>query len=709
MARKITYQQAINEALAQEMERDETVVLMGEDIAGGMGAPRRGRRLGRRARRHQGPLPPLPGRVLDTPISESAYVGAAAGAAASGLRPVAELMFVDFLGVCFDQIFNQAAKFRYMFGGKPKTPMVIRTMCGAGIRAASQHSQSLYPIFTHIPGLKVVVPSTPYDAKGLLIQAIRDDDPVIFFEHKVLYTTEGDVPEEPYAIPFGEANIMREGDDVTIVALGRMVWMAPGGGRRSSRARGSPARSSTRARRRRSTRRRSSRAWRTPAGWSSSTRPTRAAGSRPTSSRIVAQAAFGDLKAAPQMVTAAAHARCPSAPVLEDAYVPTPEAIAAAGARGGGRRRAGMTDDDAEARHAEVGPVDDRGHVRRVARRRGRRGRGRRRGRRGRDREDQRRGREPGGRRAAPARGRRRRDGRRSAALLGVVAPRRGRGRGRSTPSSRSSRRRSCRARPRRTPAARARDRPGRAGHAALPAPGRRRRGGACSCTASGATSTTGCSRRRRWPQGHTVYALDLPGHGGSSKDVGPATSTSSSMPCSDVPRLRSTGGVHLVGHSLGGLVAGEHGAARIPDRARSLALVATARLRRARSTATTSTGSSRAGRGASSSPCCELLFADPGQVTRQLVEDVLQYKRLDGVDEALRAIADARFATGASTCSSADRLGRPRRAAARPLGRGGPHHPGRARPARRLHAREVLLEGTATRRTWRRRATSTA
>src|SRR5690606_11605474 len=160
----------------------------------------------------------FPGRVLDTPISESAFIGAAIGAATRGMRPVAELMFIDFMGVCFDQIFNQAAKFRYMFGGKAKTPVVIRTMYGAGIRAAAQHSQALYPIFTHIPGLKVVVPSNPYDAKGLLIQAIRDDDPVIFFEHKVLYTMEGDVPEESYTIPFGEAAYVREGDDVTIVA-----------------------------------------------------------------------------------------------------------------------------------------------------------------------------------------------------------------------------------------------------------------------------------------------------------------------------------------------------------------------------------------------------------------------------------------------------------------------------------------------------------
>jgi pyruvate dehydrogenase E1 component beta subunit len=164
--------------------------------------------------------------VLDTPISESAFIGAAIGAATRGMRPVAELMFIDFMGVCFDQIFNQAAKFRYMFGGRAVTPVVIRTMYGAGLRAAAQHSQALYPVFTHIPGLKVVVPSSPYDAKGLLIQAIRDDDPVIFCEHKAMYDVTGDVPEESYTIPFGEANVLREGDDVTIVAIGRMVSMA---------------------------------------------------------------------------------------------------------------------------------------------------------------------------------------------------------------------------------------------------------------------------------------------------------------------------------------------------------------------------------------------------------------------------------------------------------------------------------------------------
>ncbi len=165
-------------------------------------------------------------RILDTPLSESAFIGAAIGAATCGMRPVAELMFIDFLGVCFDQIFNQAAKFRYMFGGKAETPVVIRTMYGAGISAASQHSQTLTPIFTHIPGLKVVCPSTPYDAKGLMIQSIRDNDPVIFCEHKNIYDYSGDVPTESYTIPFAEANILREGSDVTIVSYGLMVHRA---------------------------------------------------------------------------------------------------------------------------------------------------------------------------------------------------------------------------------------------------------------------------------------------------------------------------------------------------------------------------------------------------------------------------------------------------------------------------------------------------
>jgi pyruvate dehydrogenase E1 component beta subunit len=223
MDRKISFQQAINEAMAQEMERDPTVIVMGEDVAGGSGTDGPMDAWGGVLGVTKGLWDKFGDRVMDTPITESAFVGAAIGAATTGLRPVVELMFVDFMGVCFDQIFNQAAKFRYMFGGKAVTPLVVRTMYGAGLRAAAQHSQCLYPVFTHIPGLKCVIPSTPYDAKGLLIQAIRDNDPVIFFEHKLLYSMQGEVPEEPYAIPFGEARFIREGSDVTIVTLGRMV------------------------------------------------------------------------------------------------------------------------------------------------------------------------------------------------------------------------------------------------------------------------------------------------------------------------------------------------------------------------------------------------------------------------------------------------------------------------------------------------------
>ena len=226
MAKK-TFRQAINETLFQEMRRDPRVIVIGEDVAGGQGGSGQIDAYG-------GPLGVTKGligefgasRVIDTPITESAIMGAAAGAAVNGLRPVAELMFVDFFGVCFDQIYNQAAKFRYMFGGKAKTPLVIRTTIGAGFRAAAQHSQTLYPIFTHVPGLKVVIPSNAYDAKGLLTQAIRDDDPVIFCEHKLLYDTTAEVPDEPYVIPFGEAEITRDGDDVAIVAFGRMVHFA---------------------------------------------------------------------------------------------------------------------------------------------------------------------------------------------------------------------------------------------------------------------------------------------------------------------------------------------------------------------------------------------------------------------------------------------------------------------------------------------------
>ncbi len=223
MARTLSMKDAINEAIDQEMSRDATVVMMGEDIVGGAGAQGEEDAWGGVLGVTKGLHAKHPGQLIDTPLSESAYVGAAIGAATCGLRPIAELMFVDFLGVCLDQIYNQAAKFRYMFGGKAETPVVIRAMCGAGFRAAAQHSQMLTPMVTHVPGLKVVCPSNAYDTKGLLIQSIRDNDPVIFLEHKNLYASETDVPEEPYAIPFGEANVVREGSDVTIVTYGLMV------------------------------------------------------------------------------------------------------------------------------------------------------------------------------------------------------------------------------------------------------------------------------------------------------------------------------------------------------------------------------------------------------------------------------------------------------------------------------------------------------
>jgi pyruvate dehydrogenase E1 component beta subunit len=226
MARKISIKQAINEALDQEMTRDPSVILMGEDIVGGAGAPGERDAWGGVLGVTKGLYAKHGDRLLDTPLSESAYIGAAIGAACCGMRPVAELMFIDFMGVCFDQIFNQAAKFKYMFGGKAQTPVVIRTMVGAGFRAAAQHSQMLTPIFTHIPGLKVVCPSNPYDAKGLLVQAIRDNDPVIFCEHKNLDGLEGDVPEALYAIPFGEAEVVREGKHCSIATYGAMVHRA---------------------------------------------------------------------------------------------------------------------------------------------------------------------------------------------------------------------------------------------------------------------------------------------------------------------------------------------------------------------------------------------------------------------------------------------------------------------------------------------------
>ncbi|MEO0997776.1 MAG: alpha-ketoacid dehydrogenase subunit beta [Pseudomonadota bacterium] len=219
-----SFRQAINEALLAEMTRDDDVFLIGEDIAGGTGGDGEEDAWGGVMGVTKGLLGRFGAhRVIDTPISEMSYIGAAVGAAATGLRPVAELMFCDFAGCCFDQLANQAAKLRYMLGGQAEVPLVVRMQCGGGFNAAAQHSQTLHALFTHIPGLKVVMPSNPYDAKGLLIEAIRDNDPVMYLEHKFMYDDTGEVPDEAYRIPLGIANYTRDGGDVTICALGRMV------------------------------------------------------------------------------------------------------------------------------------------------------------------------------------------------------------------------------------------------------------------------------------------------------------------------------------------------------------------------------------------------------------------------------------------------------------------------------------------------------
>ncbi|MEE9191738.1 MAG: alpha-ketoacid dehydrogenase subunit beta [Candidatus Aerophobetes bacterium] len=212
--REITYSQALNEALREEMQGEERVFIIGEDIAihGGTYNVSKGllREFGEK-------------RVKDTPISEAAIVGLGVGAALTGLRPVVEIMYIDFVTVAMDQIVNQAAKLRYMTGGTVKLPMVIRTQGGSGTGEAAQHTQSLEAWFIHIPGLKVVMPSCPYDAKGLFKTAIRDDNPVIFIDHKLLFSKKGPVPEDTYTIPLGEADIKKEGEDVTVVATSLMV------------------------------------------------------------------------------------------------------------------------------------------------------------------------------------------------------------------------------------------------------------------------------------------------------------------------------------------------------------------------------------------------------------------------------------------------------------------------------------------------------
>ena len=217
--RELTFAQAIREALAEEMRRDATVCIMGEDVA-----------------EAGTPFKVLSGlveefgkdRVLDTPISEAGFTGLAVGAAMAGMRPVVDIMFGDFITLTMDQMVNQAAKVHYMSGGKWKVPMVMRTTLGATRRSAAQHSQSLHAWFCHVPGLKVVLPSTPYDAKGLLKAAIRDENPVVFFEDKMMYKLKGEVPAEEYTVPLGVADIKRKGSDITLVATSSMVQVALG-------------------------------------------------------------------------------------------------------------------------------------------------------------------------------------------------------------------------------------------------------------------------------------------------------------------------------------------------------------------------------------------------------------------------------------------------------------------------------------------------
>ena len=218
--RELTFAEAIREALAEEMRRDPTVVLLGEDVA----------EAGTPFKVVKGLVEEFgKDRVVDTPISEAGFTGLAVGAAMAGMRPVVDIMFGDFLTLIMDQVVNQAAKIHYMSGGKWKVPMVIRATMGATRRSAAQHSQSLHAWPSHVPGLKVAIPSTPYDAKGLIKAAIRDDNPVVIFEDKISYTkVKGPVPDEEYVIPLGVADIKREGRDISLVATSSMVQVALG-------------------------------------------------------------------------------------------------------------------------------------------------------------------------------------------------------------------------------------------------------------------------------------------------------------------------------------------------------------------------------------------------------------------------------------------------------------------------------------------------
>src|SRR5438270_10882831 len=231
MARELVASRAENEAIRQEMERDPSIIMLGEDIAGGAGRAHLGfvDAWGGPMGSTKGLIQQFgPGRIIDTPICEMGFIGAAVGAAVTGLRPVAELMFVNFVGVALDSIMNQAAYLRYMLGGQVSVPLVVRMSSGAtamapaaGGGSAAQHSGSMYSMLAHVPGLKCVVPSDAYTAKGLLTAAIRDDDPVMYFSHRRLLGTTCDVPEEAYTLPIGEARTLRAGRDVTLVGIGR--------------------------------------------------------------------------------------------------------------------------------------------------------------------------------------------------------------------------------------------------------------------------------------------------------------------------------------------------------------------------------------------------------------------------------------------------------------------------------------------------------
>lgn len=331
MARLLTIKDSINEALRQAMEMDDRVILLGEDIAGGAGReddyPDASDAWGGPFGVTKGLLPLFGrSRVFDTVIAETGFIGASIGAALSGLRPVAEIMYADFIGTSYDQLLNQAAKLRYVYGGKSSVPIVVRTVTGAGFRAAAEHSQTLYSLYAHIPGLKVVAPAFADDAKGLLLSAIDDPDPVIFMEHKRLYMVSGDVPEEPVRIPLGKARVRRRGTDVTIVGVQKMVHTALDAAKMLEED-----------------------------GISAEVIDPRTYSPLDTStilesvsrtnylvivdesyprcsvatdiSAIVAERGFRDLRGPIRMVTAP-HTPVPFSPVLEDAYIPKPEVVA---------------------------------------------------------------------------------------------------------------------------------------------------------------------------------------------------------------------------------------------------------------------------------------------------------------------------------------------------------------------------------------------